>query len=209
MSKLSKSLSTLIIILICVCFIYIVKAFLNSKKGHKAESISLGRVKGNPQAALRVTEYIDFQCPACAEGSRVLRENFKNYPNKIYLELKYFPLSSHKHGFISARYAECAGRQGKFWPFHDFLIDRQPQWSTLEDAKPAFQQMAKELNLDARKLDACVQDQNVEKIILVDKDKGTSLGIQRTPTYFINGNMVVGVKSLKEELTTHLSPQSN
>ncbi|MDO8580531.1 MAG: thioredoxin domain-containing protein, partial [Candidatus Omnitrophota bacterium] len=120
----------------------------------------------------------------------------------IYLELKYFPLENmHPHAKLSAQYAECAARQGKFWPFHDLVIERQPQWKRLIDAKPAFEIMAVEADLDLYKLKFCLEDEKITAFIDQDKEEGRQKGVRSTPTYFINGKMVVGATALEEELT--------
>ena len=104
----------------------------------------------------------------------------------------------HKHSLISAKYAECAGQQGQFWAFQDSLIKRQRLWHKLRDAKPAFDIMAKDLNLDIKQLEICLQSEETDKVIQKDKDEGKRMKIRSTPTYFVNGEMVVGMKSLKQ-----------
>jgi len=120
------------------------------------------------------------------------------------MQLKYFPLRNHAHGLQSARYAECASRQGKFWPFHDYLIDRQANWRRLSDATPAFDLMAREVGLDLEVLGQCLADEKTTTSIMKDKKEGDILGVKSTPTYYINGTMVVGTDSLKQELAKRL-----
>lgn len=158
------------------------------------------RIKGDNGAPVRVTEFIDFQCPACARGTEYLSRVIAQHPSGIRLELKYFPLPSHRHGFLAARYAECAARQGKFWPFHDALIARQPNWSRLTDATPAFTLIAREIALDPGRLDACLNDKSVDAFIQRSHQEGERQGVKSTPTYYVNGKMVVGVPSLEIEL---------
>ena len=127
----------------------------------------------------------------------------------MYLELKYFPLNSHFHSFTCARFAQCAAQQGKFWPFHDLMFDRQSEWKSFTSVNAVFRQMAQEVDLDLNKLDACLKDEKVEKVIWEDKEKGNALGVRQTPTYFINEEMVVGTKSLEDTLGTQLGPVSS
>lgn len=197
--KISKKKFTLILILVVAAAILGLRGYLESSR-----SLNQGvgaRAKGNPKAAIQIIEYIDFECPACAVGAKQLKEYFIQYPDKIYLEMRYFPLSNmHRHAVQAARYAQCSARQGKFWPLHDLLIERQNEWKGLTNADPAFMQMAKEVQLDMKSLEVCLQDENIVKMIFEEKDKGSSLGIQSTPTYFVNGEMIVGVKSLTDKL---------
>jgi len=114
--------------------------------------------------------------------------------------MKYFPLASQKHSLPSARYAECAARQGKFWPFHDLVLQRQAGWKKHNDARPAFDQIAKEIGLDLNELEVCLKDESVVKLILSEKAEGKALRINRTPTYFINGKRVISSRSMMREL---------
>lgn len=163
------------------------------------------RTKGDKGATIQITEFIDFECPACARGAGYLARTMTEHPARIRLELKYFPLPSHRHGFLAARYAECAARQGKFWPFHDVLIARQPNWSRLMDATPAFALIAQEVAMDTGRLDACLNDKSVDALIQQSHLEGERRGVKSTPTYYVNGKMVVGVQSLEPELARLLA----
>ena len=161
--------------------------------------------KGNRAAPIRITEFIDFECPACARGAEYLGRVMAEHPAEIRLDLKYFPLPSHRHGFLAARYAECAAQQGKFWPFHDALIARQPNWIRLMDATPAFALIAQEVVLDPGRLNACLNGKSVDAIIQQSHLEGERRGVKSTPTYYVNGKMVVGVQSLELELARLLA----
>lgn len=204
MKTKSKNLSTLGILLLCAAVVLGVKTFL-SLRGAQPAAVA-EHAKGNPRAAVKITEYIDFQCPACAEGAKVLNKYFEQYPDKLYVELKFYPLSSHKHGLTSARYAQCVGEQGKFWEFVNLIIGRQGEWSPLTDVHDFFGTLATQVGTDPDKLKACLLDDKTDERVRKDKEAGGLLGIQKTPTYFINGNLVVGVKSLNENLTTLIGP---
>ena len=158
------------------------------------------RAKGNPQASIKVIEFIDFQCPACAHGAKLLHEYFDKYPGRFYLELRYYPLAMHSHGMLSARWGECAARQEKFWPFFDLLIDRQMEWSVMTDPVPSFEAVAKQAGLNQGKANACLQDSSVDQTIQTDVEEGKLRAVSSTPSYFINDEMLVGVKSLKMKL---------
>jgi protein-disulfide isomerase len=105
---------------------------------------------------------------------------------------------------LSARYAECAVEQGKFWLLHDLILSRQSNWKQLDDAQPAFNQMAIELGFDLQALQTCLEGVDALKAIEKNKAEGQALQIRSTPTYFVNGKMVVGQKSLEQEITSYL-----
>ena len=203
MPKKSKKNLTIYIILSVVAAIVIIKALT----GHMPFNLGFqtpARGKGSRAAKVQITEFIDFQCPACANGSKFLKEYLVKHPSDIYLEVKYFPLPSiHRHAQRSARYAECSAQQNKFWPMLDLLMEEQPRWAGLMNAEDTFKKMASVVQLDKGQLDACLRDQGTERIIIKEKELGQSMGVQSTPTYFINGKLFVGVKSLKDELNTY------
>ena len=196
MANKSKQITTGLIILACVAIVIGVKHL----DQHKNVQSVQGRTKGNPEAPIKIVEFIDFQCPACAAGAKYLNEYIKNNPDAIHLEMKYFPLKGHVHGLLSARFVECASQQGKFWDYHDILVEKQKDWKKLINAYPSFELMAQQVNLDMEKMNVCLQDNKVDTIIDEHKQEGIQLKVRSTPTYFVNGNIVVGLKNLKAEI---------
>lgn len=162
------------------------------------------RTKGNPNSKIKIVEYMDLQCPMCALGAKKLKEYLEKYPEKIYIELHYFPLDMHKHALMAAQYAQCAAEQDKFWVLHDVLVDQQKSWSEATNAAALFDIYAKEIGLDMSRFKACVPSDRVKRVIEKDKQQGRDLAVRSTPTYFINGKMVVGIKLLEDELGTLL-----
>ena len=199
---------TVVIIVIVVGFIFGWRYIQNNSQGISKQDAS-ARSKGPQNAPLQIVEFIDFQCPSCALGSKYLHEFMAKYPQTVHLELKYFPLQSHSHGVMSAHYAECAARQNKFWAFHDLILAQQDQWKNLMNATPVFDSIAQQVWLRQSELNACLQDEGVREFVLKYKEEGTSLGVQSTPTYFINGEMVVGTKSLTEKLQNFSQNETN
>jgi protein-disulfide isomerase len=199
---MNKLQSTLVIMLVLFGFIAGVKIFLAPK--NTEINIQEARAKGNPQARVKIVEFIDFQCPACAYGMKYLKTFVDQHPNDVYLQVRYFPLTNmHHHAMISALYSECAARQGKFWALEDLMMPQQGQWAQLISPEPVFKAMASQVGMDILKLNACLASDDARKVINDEKSLGQSLGIISTPTYFINNKMVVGVKSLQDELKTY------
>ena len=203
MKKLSKKGLTIVIVLACLGMVFGAKAFFQASSGETSPG-DKGKVKGHAKAPVKITEFIDFQCPACAAGAMYLKSEMKKHPQSIRLELKHYPLPMHRHGVTSSQYAECALEQEKFWPFHDLLIERQGNWKRLDDAQPAFLQIAKDAALDIEDLQLCLKKGDVNALIEKDMAEGKTLGVRSTPTYFVNGVKIVGKKSLEEELMKYL-----
>ncbi len=201
MAKKSKQFYTFVIIFVIVGFVIAVKTTKRPEATTVAEiDPKVARFKGEANAPIKITEFIDFQCPACANGAKYLKKLMEERPGMISLTMKYFPLRGHKYGLPSARYAQCAAKQNKFWGFHDRVLASQNDWKKLNDAIPAFEHLAKEINLNSKQLKACLADNALNESITQDKMEGTALGVKSTPTYFVNGKMVVGTKSLSLEI---------
>lgn len=169
-------------------------------KNVKVAGVSDYRHKGNPDAPIKLIEYIDLQCPACAYGALQIQKYMEQHPNKIYLEVKFYPLGGHLHSMTATKFVHCAGEQGKFWPFFQLVLKQQRKWSDLMDAQPAFVEIAQNIQIDENKTVLCTAKDDLRVKILEEKDAGTALGIKSTPTYFINGKMFVGVKTMMEEV---------
>jgi len=199
---MNKLLSTLVIVLVLVGVLVGVKHFLAPKKA--VINLQMARAKGNPDARVKIVEFVDFQCPACAYGIKYLKTFFDQHPNDLYLQVRYFPLTNmHHHAMISALYSECASRQGKFWELDDLMIPDQSQWAQLINPEPVFQSMAVQVGINMDQLNTCLASDDARRVINDEKSLGQTLGIVSTPTYFINNKMVVGTKSLQDELKTY------
>jgi protein-disulfide isomerase len=199
--KFNKSLLTIAVIFVCVGVVNVSKNILGPK-GLLTFQAKIGpRAQGNPNAPIKIVEYMDMQCKSCAEAVPIMKNYFYTYPSKIYWEVKFYPLmKSHLYALKSALYAECAARQNKFWPFYDAVLEHQSEWSKAADPNPVFTRLALESNINIQTLEACVEDGNAKLAVMSEKDQAIQLGIKSTPTFFINEKMVVGTKALQEEL---------
>ncbi len=203
MKRISKPVATVLLILGCVVIFFGFKYFQCYSPAPSKPAVVAKlpqRAKGNPTAKIKIIEFIDFQCPACATGYEILNDYFKKNPDGMYIELRYFPLQMHKHGLTSARWGECSARQGKFWPFLDLLLKRQKEWSDLTDPLPPFRAMAQEAGLDVEQIKVCLQYPGLEKPIQSDVEEGKMRQVVSTPSYLINHEMIVGTKSLQMKL---------
>jgi len=197
----SKKIVAVVLVIGCVLVFAGLKYYQSSARPVSDSASKLpARAQGNPQANIKIIEFIDFQCPACATGAKMLHEYLEKYPGKIYLELRYFPLKMHAHGVTSARWGECAARQGKFWPFLNQVLDKQKEWAPLVSPIPAFMAFANNSAINIDELNACLADQSVDVVINADLEEGKMRQVSSTPSYFINHELVVGPKSLQSKL---------
>ena len=159
------------------------------------------RAKGPVSAPIQIIEYSDFQCPACREAQSELSQLLTAHPEQIRLVYQHFPLEGHRWALVAHQSAECAALQGQFWPYHDRLYLEQAVWSiALGTPLETFVRYAKELGLDLDRFSRCLGDPVVSREIQAEKLAGVGLGVRSTPSFFVNGNLVVSVKSLREEI---------
>ena len=148
---------------------------------------------------------MDYQCPSCRLAAKMLDNYCKEYPSKLYLQVRFHPLKQHPHGLESALYAECATRQNKFWVFHRLLFENQSEWEKNPDTAGTFHGYAQQAGMDLKKLDACLENPLTKETVLQEDMDSVALGVHSTPTFFINGKMIVGPKLLLEELIARSS----
>ncbi len=164
------------------------------------DSRILNRSRGNPAAPIWAVEYMDYQCPSCRIAFKILDAYMKENPSKLYLQVRFHPLKQHPHGLETAIYAECATRQNKFWEFHRLLFENQSVWKDMNYATGVFHDYAHQAGMDLKKLDSCLTNPMTKEKVLEESAASKELGIDSTPTVFINGKMIVGHKPLLEEL---------
>ena len=186
--------------MLCVGSIHGARIFFGPHGRVTLDKRILNRSKGNPAASVWVVEYMDYQCPSCRMAFKVLDIYIKEYPSNLYLQVRFHPLKQHPHGLESALYAECATRQNKFWEFHRLLFENQDEWKENTAAAEKFHDYAKQAGMDLKKLDACVVNPHTKETVLQENMDSLALGVNSTPTFFINGKMIVGPKPLVEEL---------
>lgn len=163
---------------------------------------------GSKDAKVTIVEFGDYQCPACAAAEPAVEALMQKYKDKsVNFAFRNFPLSQHQNAQITSEAAEAAGAQGKFWEMHNKLYATQSDWA--ESAKPMDMLLtyAQELNLDIDKFKSEVEQNKYRDVIQSDANDGISLGINATPTFFINGEKIVGVpdKTFAEKIDALLT----
>lgn len=198
MKQLKKWFSTTTIVIFVVLVVGVVD-FINRSKNSPIHNFDPARSKGNSQATLRIVEFVDFQCQECAKGVQILNDYLKRFPDDMYVTVKYYSLGQ-LNSTMSAVYAHCASEQNRFWDFHDALFQTQVQWHMAMQAEDFFRAYAQKLRMDLPKLKQCVEDDRIKAVLFEETALGASHFIKITPTYFINGKMVVGAEALEDYL---------
>jgi protein-disulfide isomerase len=160
-------------------------------------------VKGKKDAPVTIVEFVDFQCPFCARFHPVVEEVLKEYPEKVNVMIKNFPLNFHQQARPAAKAALAAGEQGKYWEMVNLLMENS---RTLTDEK--FTELAGSLGLNVEKFnqDYKNKDADWEKIINADFALGQSVDVKGTPTFYINGRKTMSrdINSFKNEINALL-----
>ena len=148
---------------------------------------------GPEDAPVVIIEFGDYECPFCKRWRQtVFDPMMRDYGDKIRLVYRDFPLTSiHPQAVPAAIAANCAGEQGKYWEFHDLLF-----LGELPLGQEAYLEYARRLNLDMEAFQTCIKDEDGRQEAEIRKDfqDGLRLGVQGTPTFFINGVPVVGAQ---------------
>jgi len=146
-------------------------------------NIANGATRGDPNAAVTIIEFTDFQCSACGAMYPVVEDVLKSYGNRVRLVIRNFPLSRlHANAFHAAQAAEAAKAQGKFWEYIDFLFRNQ---NSLDG--DSLKKFATQVGLDRKRFDAELDAGKYDSVIRGDMQDGEIYGVEATPTFFING----------------------
>ena len=143
---------------------------------------------GDPNAKVTVVEFGDFRCPACGQAAIAAKKIREKFGNKIRFAFREYPLVNvHAESEKAAEAAECAGQQGKFWQAVDMFYEHQQDLSL-----PAINRYAGKMGLDSQKFVTCLQKGEMASRVTRDLMDGQALGVHATPTFFIDGQMIVG-----------------
>lgn len=153
------------------------------------------RAKGSPTAPVTVFEMSDFQCPYCrrhaTETYPAIEREYIN-PGKVRWVFVNFPLPMHPNATPAAEVAMCGAQQGKFWPIHDLLFKHQEVWAPLKEPAEFMLSLADSVGADRAQLTSCVEGKQTRRIIETDAMGAARAGATSTPTFYIEGGLLVG-----------------
>jgi protein-disulfide isomerase len=148
-------------------------------------------IRGNAAAPVTLEEFGDFQCPSCGAYYPELKKIENEFGDKLRVIFREQPLvPMHVHALMAAQAAEAAGLQGRFWEMHDKLYENQTAWSDARDLVPIFVDYAKQVGLNT---DQFLKDLNGEAVaarIFQDGKRAHALGVNSTPSFYVNGKEV-------------------
>lgn len=144
-------------------------------------------VRGSKKADITIIAFSDFQCPFCKRGDDTVKEVQKKYGDRVRYVFKNFPLSFHPQAEPAAKAVWAAGKQNKFYEFHDKLFENQQK---LGDE--LYVQIATDLKLNLDKFNKDRASEEAAKAVKADMEAGQAVGIQGTPGFIVNGVKVLG-----------------
>ena len=162
-----------------------------------------GHSRGNASAVVTIVEFSDFECGHCANFHRSVDDVLHRYGQNVRIVFRHFPLDSecnprlsvqlHPEACLAAVASECASEQGRFWQYQDVLFNNQQRLG-----RQSLIEYAKRLGLDETRFATCLDSPAPRARVQNDVTEGAALGVDSTPTVFINGRLVKG--ALEPEL---------
>jgi protein-disulfide isomerase len=156
---------------------------------------------GPADAPVTVVEFLDPECESCGAFHPTMKRILNDYRGKVRLVVRYMPF--HPNSVPAATLTEAAGEQGKYWEMQELLFRRQSEWGEIHGhgghAAPAvrreqpsvlFERYAAELGLDVERVRAAVAANRYAAKVERDRRDGQTLGVTRTPTFFVNGRQL-------------------
>jgi len=150
----------------------------------KTIDIAGSPTKGNPNAAVKLVEFVDYECPHCRLIQPVFKQIVEEFKTDVSVTLKHYPLGQHTNARLAAAAGVAAHKQGKFWALSDKV------WENADSiTKSKLEQLAAEVGLDLERFRKDLDDPASADAVQKDKDEGGRLGIRSTPTIYINGQL--------------------
>jgi len=185
--EVKKTRAVVIILVVLVLAVIGYGIYVNVLvKGNYPEVYIPKPYEGNTTAKVVITEYSDFQCPACGYAEPIVRTLRAEYKDRVAFRYVHFPLTNlHPNAFAAAEASECANDQGQFWQYHDKLFENQNDLG-----RDLYLKIAGQLSLNITSFKACI-DSNAKKSD-VEKDLSESLSknLKGTPSFFVNDKPV-------------------
>jgi protein-disulfide isomerase len=141
-------------------------------------------VRGAASPRVTLLEFADFECAYCQQAQPLLNKIEAEFKGKLAFAYKDYPLNMHPNAQKAAEASHCAGAQGKYWEYHDMLFANQ------QLDVPALKNDARDLKLDTAAFTTCLDSGQMAGAVKDQASEAQSLGLQGTPSFFVNGRYV-------------------
>jgi len=149
-------------------------------------------------ATATLVEFGDYECPACAVYSPLVKQLLTDFAGKIGFVFRNYPLPQHANALISSYAVEAAGLQGKYWQMHDKIYETQNDWVNLSDPKDIFIGYAKDLGLNVDQFISDLSSSGIKDKVQNDLSDVNAIGINETPTFYLNGKKITLTENYNE-----------
>lgn len=148
------------------------------------------QVLGSPDAKVYLVEFTDPACETCAAFSPFVKNLMAAHPNQIKLVVRYAPFHQGSEGVV--RVLHAAAQQGKFWEALEVMYKSQPAWASHHQPQPELLWgFLAQGGLDVERLNRDVQSPEIAKAVQQDLADAQTLGVTKTPGFFVNGKPLV------------------
>ncbi len=147
---------------------------------------------GGKRADVVIVAFSDFECPFCSRAASTMAELADEYGDDIKIVFRDFPLSFHANAHIAAEASECAHEQDMFWEMHDMIFANQDALDS-----DSLKSYAEEIGLDTDDFNECLDSGEMSDEVDADFADGASYGVQGTPAFFINGELISGAQPIE------------
>lgn len=148
-------------------------------------------------AKVTLVEFGDYQCPACKVAEPIVKQLLNVEKGKINFVFRNLAFLGQESTW-AAEASECAGEQGKFWQYHDYLYEHQGAENSGAFSKEKLENFAAALNLNTEQFKFCLETDKYSQKVANDVADARDLGVNSTPTFFLNGEKLVGVSSYQD-----------
>lgn len=164
----------------------------------RVQGISMGRA----DAPVVIYEFADYQCPHCSDWVSLVEPLIKERlvdTGMVRYVFYDFPLGgAFRHSFLASRAGRCANEQNKFWEYHNLIFGRQQTWSGMSDPAEFFVELAGQAGLNEEQFQQCLYSDKYAREVTLSRRLGDSLGVQGTPSLFVNGERLPEIPSFQE-----------
>ena len=138
-----------------------------------------------------LVEFLDFECESCRAAYPFVEDLREKYAGEVTFVARHFPIPSHTNSTHSAAAVDAAGEQGKFEEMYKKMFETQGAWGEQQQSKAdLFREFAQQMGLDMDQYDRDVDSDQILEHISDDQLAGVELGVEGTPTFFLNGELL-------------------
>lgn len=161
-----------------------------TKLASAGEITATDNSRGPADAPVTLIEYSDFQCPACETYYYFVKRLLDEASTTVRFAYRHFPLQQHANAIPASLASLAAGVQGKFWEMYDLLFTNHTDWTELSDPTDIFMGYAMKIGLNVDQFKNDMASSTLRNKIQADEDGGIKIGINATPTFFVNGQAI-------------------